>query len=306
MRGFPQREAELKRRLEAILDGHPSAERATLDPVSFPRRLLLDGAPRPEIELVGLLAAMLAYGRLELFTRVTREILDRAGGKLLETALGKRRFRGSWPGYRLSTGSDIARLVRAGARVIADRGGLWESFRRGWKDTRSLKDGLIALQRDILAAAEADGPEPVSRGLAHLLPDPARGGAVKRWLMFARWMIRPDDGVDLGLWPDVSPATLLMPLDRHISRIARHLGFTRRSTDDWKTTLEITEALRRLCPDDPVKYDFALCHLGIAGLCTHGNDPDVCAACGLRGLCSAPQKGAGPPSRARRRPGTSS
>ncbi|HEY9072335.1 MAG TPA: DUF2400 family protein, partial [Candidatus Ozemobacteraceae bacterium] len=162
MAGFPSREAELKRRLEAILAGHPSSERALLDPVSFPRRLLLDGAPRPEIELVGLLAAMLAYGRLELFTRVTREILDRSGGTLLDMALGKRHFRGNWPGYRLSTGSDIALLVRAGARVIADRGGLWESFRRGWTASHTLRDGLIALQRDLLAAATAGGQGPVS------------------------------------------------------------------------------------------------------------------------------------------------
>ncbi len=287
MKGAPHGAALLKRRLEAILAGHPSIERAALDPVSFPRRFLVSGRPRPEIELVGLLSAMLAYGKLELFTRVTGEILRRAGERLLEVALGTRSLRGGWPGYRLSTGNEISRLVRAGGRVVTLRNGLMESFLGGWHPAHSLKDGLIALHTDLVNAVADDGNGPMTRGLAHLLPDPARGGAVKRWMMFTRWMVRPDDGVDLGLWPQIPPSALLMPLDRHISRIARNLGLTRRATDDWKTAEEITAALRRLSPEDPVRYDFALCHLGIAGDCTHGRNPEACAACGLRDVCTA-------------------
>lgn len=287
MSGAPHGAALLKRRLEAILAGHPSIERAALDPVSFPRRFLVSGASRQEIEIVGLLSAMLAYGKLELFTRVTEEILRRAGQRLLDVARGKRKLSGAWPGYRLSTGAEISRLVRAGGTVIALRGGLLESFLAGWQPERSLKGGLIALHTDLLNAVADDGNGPMTRGLAHLLPDPARGGAVKRWMMFTRWMVRPDDGVDLGLWPQIPPSALLMPLDRHISRIARNLGLTRRATDDWKTAEEITSALRRLSPEDPVRYDFALCHLGISGDCTHGKNPEVCAVCGLRDVCTA-------------------
>lgn len=287
MKGAPHGAALLKRRLEAILTGHPSAERAALDPVSFPRRFLVCGRPRTEIELVALLSAMLAYGKLDVFTRVTEEVLRRADQRLLEVALGRRKLRGGWPGYRLSTGNDLSRLVRAGGTVIALRGGLFESFQGGWQATRSLKDGLIALHTDLTNAAANDGNGPITRGLAHLLPDPAKGGAVKRWMMFTRWMVRPDDGVDLGLWPQIPPSILLMPLDRHISRIARNLGLTRRATDDWKTAEEITAALRRLSPDDPVRYDFALCHLGISGDCTHGRNPEGCAICALRDVCIA-------------------
>lgn len=287
MSGAPRGAAVLKRRLEAVLAGHPSIERAALDPVSFPRRFLTAGRPRPEIELVGLLAAMLAYGKLEVFTRITSDILQRADERLLDVAQGRRKLREGWPGYRLSTGTEISRLVRAGGTVIAARGGLRESFLSGWRASHQLKDGLIALHTDLTDAALADGLGPIPRGLAHLLPDPAKGGAVKRWMMFTRWMVRPDDGVDLGLWPDVPPSALLMPLDRHISRISRHLGLTRRTTDDWKTAEEITAALRRLSPEDPVKYDFALCHLGISGTCTHGRSPEICAECELRDVCIA-------------------
>jgi len=287
MNGAPHGAALLKRRLEAILAGHPSIERAALDPVSFPRRFLVSGHSRPEVEIVGLLSAMLAYGKLELFTRVTEEILRRADQRLLAVALGKQTLRDGWPGYRLSTGNDISRLVRAGGTVIELRGGLLECFLGGWQATHSLKDGLIALRTDLATAVAADGNGPMTHGLAHLLPDPAKGGAVKRWMMFTRWMVRPNDGVDLGLWPQIPSSALLMPLDRHISRIARNLGLTRRATDDWKTAEEITAALRRLSPEDPVRYDFALCHLGIAGDCTHGKNPEVCAICGLRDVCIA-------------------
>ncbi|HOT28888.1 MAG TPA: TIGR02757 family protein [Candidatus Ozemobacteraceae bacterium] len=287
MTGAPHGAALLKRRLEAILAGHPSIERAALDPVSFPRRFLVSGGSRQEIEIVGLLSAMLAYGKLEVFTRVTEEILRRADQRLLEVACKKRKLRGGWPGYRLSTGNEISRLVHAGGTVIALRGGLFESFLIGWRAKHSLKDGLIALHTDLANAAADDGNGPTTRGLAHLLPDPAKGGAVKRWMMFTRWMVRPDDGVDLGLWPQIPSSALLMPLDRHISRIARNLGFTRRATDDWKTAEEVTAALRRLSPEDPVRYDFALCHLGISGDCTHGRNAEICAACGLRDVCTA-------------------
>ncbi len=290
MSGSPRGDTALKRRLEAILSQTPSAERAALDPVSFPRRFFVAGRPRPEIELMGLLAAMMAYGKLELFTRVTADIVSKARERLLDVALNKRALLGDWPGYRLSTGPEIARLVHAGGTVIAARGGLWESFKAGWQASSSLKDGLIALHTDLVTAARKDGNGPMTRGLAHLLPDPAKGGAVKRWMMFTRWMVRPDDGVDLGLWPEVPPSALLMPLDRHISMISRHLGFTSRASDDWKTAEEITAALRRFSPADPVRYDFALCHLGISGRCTHGRNSEICAACELRSLCTAGRK----------------
>jgi uncharacterized protein (TIGR02757 family) len=83
--------------------------------------------------------------------------------------------------------------------------------------------------------------------------------------MFARWMVRPDDGLDLGLWPEVSRAKLVMPLDTHTARVARGLGLTARATTDWRAAEEVTEALKRFDPDDPVRFDFALCHASMSG-----------------------------------------
>jgi uncharacterized protein (TIGR02757 family) len=80
-------------------------------------------------------------------------------------------------------------------------------------------------------------------------------------------MIRPDDGLDLGVWKGISPRQLLMPVDTHIARIASYIGLTRRKSPGWEMTEEITASLRELDPEDPVRYDFALCRLGILDAC---------------------------------------
>jgi uncharacterized protein (TIGR02757 family) len=123
------------------------------------------------------------------------------------------------------------------------------------------------------------------RSTRHLVSDPRAGSACKRLALYARWMIRPADGVDLGLW-SISPSELVIPLDTHIHRISRNLGFTSRQTPSWATAEEITAELRRYDPDDPVKYDFALCHLGVSRDCPSRPDPDKCAGCVLRSVCS--------------------
>jgi uncharacterized protein (TIGR02757 family) len=106
--------------------------------------------------------------------------------------------------------------------------------------------------------------------------------------MFLRWVVRPADGIDLGIWTGVSPAQLIIPVDTHISRICTYLGFTGRKAADWRMAQEITTALRGLDPDDPVKYDFSLAHLGISEGC-NGTDPLRCLSCTIKGIC--PQTG---------------
>ncbi|HET8732361.1 MAG TPA: DUF2400 family protein, partial [Anaeromyxobacteraceae bacterium] len=129
------------------------------------------------------------------------------------------------------------------------------------------------------------------KGLRHLCPDPAAGGAAKRWNLYLRWMVRRPDGVDLGIWRAIPPSALVVPLDTHVARVARRLGLTRRRDLSWRTAEEVTAALRLADPDDPVRFDFALCHLGMSGGCPPRRDPDRCAACRLSGECEAAAPG---------------
>jgi hypothetical protein len=157
----------------------------------------------------------------------------------------------------------------------------------------ALRSALAAFAADLRDAppvgpllAAAGRPR---RGLRHLLPDPGGPGASKRWNLYLRWMIRGPDAVDLGAWAGqgVPRSALVVPLDTHVHRVARALGLTRRRDASWRTAEEITRALARVDPEDPVRFDFALCHLGMSGRCPARRDPGCCQACPLLGACAA-------------------
>jgi uncharacterized protein (TIGR02757 family) len=103
-------------------------------------------------------------------------------------------------------------------------------------------------------------------------------------------MVRPADGIDLGMW-NVPASRLLIPVDVHIHRLAQNLGFTRRRDTSWKTTEEITRALARFDAADPASYDFALCHMGMLQRCPSRRDAALCAGCGVQPVCVHWDKG---------------
>src|SRR5207253_6247793 len=126
------------------------------------------------------------------------------------------------------------------------------------------------------------GTLPQRSPVRFLLSSPADGSACKRMLLYLRWMLRADDGVDVGAWAGVAPPSkLLIPLDTHTFRITRYLGLTARKQGDWRAAEEVTAALARLEPEDPVRYDFALCRLGILDLCPAKRDEKKCVPCDL-------------------------
>ena len=100
------------------------------------------------------------------------------------------------------------------------------------------------------------------------IASPAKGSACKRLNMFLRWMVRKDQhGVDFGIWKTISPSNLICPLDLHVARVARILGLlkpagNKEQNPGWETAIALTDYLRTLDSEDPVKYDFALFGLG--------------------------------------------
>ena len=116
---------------------------------------------------------------------------------------------------------------------------------------------------------------------------PVKGSTCKRLAMFLRWMVRKDDaGVDFGLWHKISMHQLVIPLDVHVFRLSSALALTQRRTPDLKTALEITKKLQEFDPIDPIKYDFAIAHLGISGARKGYRILDICQQCPLNQLCS--------------------
>jgi len=98
-------------------------------------------------------------------------------------------------------------------------------------------------------------------------------------------MVRAEDGIDCGVWTRIAPHDLVIPVDTHISRISQYIGLTEITTPGWKMAQDITESLRILDPSDPLRYDFALCHLGIAGNCPKKRDLEKCGECPIRLVC---------------------
>ena len=98
-----------------------------------------------------------------------------------------------------------------------------------------------------------------------MFPLPEKGSACKRMNLFLRWMVRKDE-LDFGLWNEIEKKKLVIPVDTHIARICKTLKLTKRKNVSWKMAEEITEKLKIFDPDDPVKYDFAICHIGIRKL----------------------------------------
>jgi uncharacterized protein (TIGR02757 family) len=143
----------------------------------------------------------------------------------------------------------MAKLLGGVAGVLRERGSLQSCLCAHRRAGRiSLVEALTGFVEELSGSQE---------GIPHLLPTPVRGSACKRLWLFLRWMVRRDE-VDPGGWERVSPAGLLVPLDVHMGRICRALGLTERSQADLKAAREATRAFRRIRPDDPVRYDFAL------------------------------------------------
>jgi uncharacterized protein (TIGR02757 family) len=264
--------------LEALVRSTDAAARRELDPVGFVHRYARD----EDREVVGLVAALLAFGNVVVIRRAVATVLDRLGPSPAaqldaSTEEGLReRLRGFV--HRVWRGDDVARLLANAAALRRTHGSLGAALASMRRAAPSFLDAVASF------AEALRGPNP-GRGLAHLVPDPRKGSASKRLFLYLRWMIRRADGVDLGIFAGLDPAELIIPVDTHVQRIARNLRLTRRKDASLRTAREITEALAVIDPADPVRFDFALCHLGISKDCPSRRDEQKCARCVVRTVC---------------------
>ena len=157
--------------------------------------------------------------------------------------------------HRWVRGGDIAAVVAQIQHLQAQYGSLGSAFEQGYErgDMRGSLIRFSALLREGLVE---------TRGSYYLTSTPATGSACKRLNLFMRWMVRAD-AVDLGLWTQIDRRDLMMPLDVHVLKFVNKEGLTTRKSVDWKMAEEVTSWFRRLCPDDPLRYDFAISHYGM-------------------------------------------
>ena len=245
-------------------------------------------------EIAGLIASFLALGRVELIRKNVKAVLNLFGASPRAFVLNYDPVKGrelfSQFNYRFYQGKDLERFVWWTQRML-DKDKTVEQFFLNYYEAGDPDIGpsLSRFVRAVLSLSShpfyPDVP-PKGSGIRHFLADPEDGSGCKRLNLFLRWMVRRDK-LDLGLWRQVSPSKLIIPLDVHIARLGAKLGLTTRKSADWKMALEITESLRRFDPNDPVRYDFALCKVGMLNSCPDRFDSSTCSDCPLVPFCES-------------------
>lgn len=288
--------------LKEILDRQYAAfnvaDSAT-DPVQFVHRANPDAADR---EIVAFIAAGLAFGRVASVMASVGRVVDVLGPRPAAFVRGfdpARQARTLTPiVHRWIRGADLVALLLVLQQMLREHGSLEGAFAAGHDpaaiDVGPALDAFAARACAIDVRAAYGRTVPARAGYRYFFARPSAGSACKRLNLFLRWMVRRD-AVDPGGWTRVSPAQLVVPLDTHIIRLGRCLGLTRQVTPGWKMAAEITSGLRALDPADPVRYDFALCHLGMMKACRYGT-AKAHPGCPLAGWCR-PGLGSRRPSR---------
>jgi len=234
-------------------------------------------------EVAGLIAAAFAYGRAEIIVANVGSLLEKMGSSPFAyvKGIGRRGWGLGEFTHRFHKTADLVAFLKCISAAIAKHGSLGELFRTCYDDDDS--DVGPSLTR-FVEALRTPYPLPAIR---YLLTSPRDGSACKRMNLYLRWMVRRTPP-DLGLWTFVDPAKLVMPVDTHIHRIATFLGLNRRKSADWKTARALTARLKTFDAADPIRYDFALCRLGILDLCSRKRRKENCDVCLLRDVCRFP------------------
>lgn len=233
--------------VESAMAKYESAGFIEDDPIQIPRRF----THLPDVEIAGFIAATLAWGqRKSIITSAERwlAIMDNSPHDFVlnHTESDLKRFKGFV--HRTFQEADAQYFMLALQRIYQEQNSL-ELFWAG----RSVKEGIQAFRDAFFNSAES-----LPRTQKHVA-NPAKNSACKRINMFLKWMVRSDEfGIDLGIWKQLPPSDLMIPLDVHVHRTALNLGIVDRKQADWKTVEHLTEVLRDWDSNDPIKYDYGL------------------------------------------------
>ncbi len=247
--------------LDKLVEKYETIDFIKDDPIQFCHR----GKCKEEIELYGFIASLFAYGNRKIFIKKLDEIFSKTDGDLLGFIKN-----GDFSGlkgveYRFSKDNDIIPIFEILSKLYNETRGLEELFEYGWIQPPPQPSPVEREQRfhqTVVDYFYSNAPKTFTPGFYHMIPNPQNGGAMKRLNMFLRWMIRKGP-VDLGIWDFIQPKDLLIPLDVHVARVSREMGLLERKANDFKSVLLLTERLKDFCPEDPVKYDFAMFGFGV-------------------------------------------
>lgn len=249
---------KIKEELDALVARYNVPEFADNDPVGFPRRF----SDKRDVEIASLLVSTIAWGQRPMILRDAERMLGLLGDEPYRfVSSGDIASIGEENVHRTFFGRHLRYYLR-GLREVYRRYGSLEDFTRACGATASeapawtLASQLRAQLADANAAYPLGGPD-------RCLPSAVDSSALKRFNMALRWLVRRDGIVDLGVWSALEPRQLFIPLDVHVANVSRQSGLLSRRQNDRRAVEELTSALRRMRPDDPTIYDFALFGYGV-------------------------------------------
>jgi uncharacterized protein (TIGR02757 family) len=274
---------KLKAVLEGLYEKYNRRDLVAPDPLQF----IYKYSKSADMEMAGFLSAVLAYGRVAQIQNDLNGLFASMGDKPFDFVINfTEKDRSSLKDFkhRFNTGDDIADLFILFRDILTKYGSIEKYFLLGFKSSDdNTINALMRFCDSLLDKYRIAHRGKVPRGFAFLLAGPGRGGAAKRLNLFLRWMVRKDD-VDAGLWKSIDKSKLLVPVDVHMGRLCRILGFHNHKNITLKTAIEITRAFSQIEPADPVKYDFSLSRIGIVENCT-GKYRKECDWCELLQWC---------------------
>ena len=280
---YDSKKSAIRDVLEKLYRKYNRQELIKPDPLQFVYKY----SGRTDMEIAGLLSAVLAYGRVEQIQNSLTKLLSIIGDSPYAFIMDfgpahRRRLHGFK--HRFTSGDDISDLLMLLKKILEQSGSIENYFLSGYsKADKNIIPALSNFCDSLLGRYAAKHNGHISSSLKYLLASPTRGSACKRMNLFLRWMVR-DDAVDAGLWKSVDKAKLVVPIDVHMGRLCRILGFHDNKTVSMKTALKITERFSEIEPTYPVKYDFSLSRVGIVENCTGKYSP-ACETCELFSFC---------------------
>ncbi|TLX76025.1 TIGR02757 family protein [Labilibacter sediminis] len=224
------------------------------DPISLPKQF----TRKEDIEIAGFIAATISWGQRTAIIKSGNKILSWLNHQPYEFILnGDIDEIPDGAVYRTFNGTDLKYFILALRNIYHNYGGLETVFTEGYQPNKCIKEAIIHF-RDVFTSFQDAGR--TGKHLANV----GKGSSAKRINMYLRWMVRQDKmGVDFGIWRDINCSDLMLPLDVHTSNVGRKLGLIKRKQNDWKAVEEISLKLKEFCPEDPIKYDYALFGLGV-------------------------------------------
>ncbi len=256
-----------KTELDELVKKYEVPEFIAPDPISIPHIF----STKKDIEIAGFIASLVAYGSRKVFLKKLDELFKIAQNEPLNFILNfEPEILGDF-NYRFGKPDDFAEIFKILRTLYEKDGGLEELFKYGYSHFADRPEAgekihsSARVQKMFSTVTDyfySRADQNAAQGFYFMIPDPRKGGAMKRMCMYLRWMVRKPP-VDFGIWDFMPQSELLIPLDVHVARISREMGLLTRKQNDFKAVIELSENLKKFDPQDPSKYDFALFGYGV-------------------------------------------